>query len=110
MNEINTVESILFKKYRNNKFFTLQELWFELRVESDDTQFCKTWQTTYNQMINQLNLLVELRKVYKTTDNRYKLFSRNVSSSLLDCTNCGKPSPWKTIDVNGEALCFICSI
>ena len=27
-----------------------------------------------------------------------------------NCTRCGNPTPWRTFDINKEALCYSCSI
>ncbi len=28
----------------------------------------------------------------------------------LDCTECGKSTPWRTLDINKQPLCYSCSI
>jgi len=28
----------------------------------------------------------------------------------LKCTKCEKPTPWRTLDINKQALCYSCSI
>lgn len=108
MDTLKTVENVLEENYKYDKFFTLQEIWFEIRVEHDDPEICKTWQPTFNQMLNQLNLLIKQNKVCKTADGRYKLFS--LASTYLDCTECGNETPWRTIDIEGKAMCSSCAI
>ena len=28
----------------------------------------------------------------------------------LSCTKCGNPTPWRTLDINKQALCSSCTI
>lgn len=63
---LKTVESIL--KNNPNNAFTLQSLWWELRDESTDLDYCRKWQVMYYQMMNQIDLLLRDNKITQQKD------------------------------------------
>lgn len=58
---LQTVESVL--KSNPEKGFTLPEIWWELRNESHDLEFCITWQPMFFQMMNQIESLRKENKI-----------------------------------------------
>lgn len=33
-----------------------------------------------------------------------------INKLFFDCTQCGEETPWRTLDINDEALCHKCGI
>lgn len=65
--KITTVESLMKKHLE----MTPKDMWWELRCTEDDPEIQKKWQTTFPQMMNQIDLLVKENKIMLYKDGTY---------------------------------------
>jgi len=65
--KIITVESLM----KEHLEMTPKDMWWELRCIEDDAEIQKKWQTTFPQMMNQIDLLVKENKILLDKDGTY---------------------------------------